>query len=514
MLALRAPLLAGTALAASLALAACQPGEDAAPQTELTEAEAEAGLAAFNLAEPGRITWDARTFEDGVFTFQNVSIDVEDTGAPLEIETLAIAAPRVEEEVARFDRLEIDGASVSEPTGGGVNTISIAQILVDQPGPDLSRLIADALHFRLEDRDPAPEDSLQGWTFTRLAMTGLNAELDEPGDGEASFALESLEADSFDGDTLQRAAMTGFVFDGVDPETGEITGRLDELSAEGLGADFLRTIAASGRDADVMPPLTFDPSNTYERFTMAGLDVNVAGAIVSMPLMEGEVTERGGAIRQTASMEEMTLEADASGELGAQLAHGLSQLGYEALTFRYAADSVYDPETDRARTEGENFFLIENAMRLSLDQDLSGVQAYMDDYMAAVRAGALEDGELPPDVFAPLTIHSIALTLEDLSLLERALDAAAEAQGSTPAQLRLQAGALIALGLAAAPSQLPRPFVTALGEAVNSFIQNGGSITVAMDPAEPVSVGEIMAQGAKVDVERLGLAVTAEPPQD
>ena len=108
----------------------------------------------------------------------------------------------------------------------------------------------------------------------------------------------------------------------------------------------------------------------------------------------------------------------------------------------------------------------------------------------------------------------MTLTIEDLSLLERALEAAAEAQGSSPAQLRLQAGAIVAMGLAMAPAEIPRPFVTALGGAVNSFIQNGGSITVAMDPSEPVSVGEIMESGSKLDTDRLGLTVTAEPPQE
>ena len=199
--------------------------------------------------------------------------------------------------------------------------------------------------------------------------------------------------------------------------------------------------------------------------------------------------------------------------MGARLADGLQRLGYESLDFSMAAESVFDPSEDRVRTDGDNYFEMRDGFRLTFEQDFGGITEYTERYLAAMAEGDLDEGELPSEVFEPLVIHNFSLRLEDRSLLDRALQAGAEAQGSTPEELRMQAAAMVGMGLMAASAEAPQALVASLGQALTGFINQGGTLLVSVSPDEPVSVGEIMADPAAMDAERLGLTVTNEPAE-
>ena len=86
--------------------------------------------------------------------------------------------------------------------------------------------------------------------------------------------------------------------------------------------------------------------------------------------------------------------------------------------------------------------------------------------------------------------------------------------GMTKEELRMQSAAMIGMGLMAAPAEVPRPLLAELSAALTSFVNQGGSLTLAMEPAEPVSLGGVVreAQAGTINAEALGLSVTAEAP--
>ncbi|PWE18231.1 hypothetical protein DDZ18_01070 [Marinicauda salina] len=511
--------------ALAIALAAC--GEDSADEdrgdraaaTQVSAAEAEAGLAAMGLAEPGRASWDERSFADGTYTFSGFTFETEEADAPLTVETLVLSAPRVEDEMVMFDRLELENAGMTDSDG----EVSLEHFVIDRPGEFLARQVADFFTGAENETDAEglTDEQLAGYRFAEVSMTGLTVVAPE---GEnARMELAGLAFDGFDGETLARFDMGGFRFEADDEETGPVTVTLDEVVLEGLSSAYVRTIAESARgqiadgakaDApNVNLANPFNPADVYDMFAVRGLDVDAGGVIIAMPEFSGEVNERRGAVRSTAAMPSMTLSANPDLPMGARLADGLQRLGYESLDFSMAAESVYDPSDDRVRTEGDNYFEMRDGFRLSFEQDFGGVTEYTERYLAAMAEGDLDAGELPPEVFEPLLVHSFSMRLEDRSLLDRALEAGAEAQGVTPEELRMQAAAMVGMGLMAASAEAPQALVASLGQALTGFINQGGALLVSVAPDEPVSVGEIMADPNAMDAERLGLTVTNEPAE-
>ncbi|MEO1038777.1 MAG: hypothetical protein AAFX09_04470 [Pseudomonadota bacterium] len=491
----------------ALGLAACEPSTGGAPApTNVTEAQAGSALAAMNLAEPGRISWADRSFADGAFTFTDLTFTDADLDAPITAQSLVLSAPRLEEDGVRFDRLEILGLGLQQPDEV---ELALARIIVDRPGPALSQWIADGFNARDPEIDFAREDFAR-WAFADLGLEGLQLAVQETDSGPASISLERFGGRGFDGSRLDEMAMEQFSLSASDAETGDVRAELESFSFEGVSASFMRLMMASGGGEALSMPM--NPAEMFDAFAMRGLDMNIGGALVEMPAMTASAQTRGDEVRQTSAMERLTLSADPSGPLGMQLQGGLALLGYEQINMSMVGESVYDLGEDRARTVGENYVLIEDALRIDVGQDMSGVQAYLDRYMAAIAAGEFQDGAPPMEIFEPLVIHGISVRIEDLSLLDRALSAAALMQGTTPETLRLQVSGMIGLGLAAAPAEIPRPLVASLGQALSQFIQNGGSIEIELAPSAPVSVGELV--NNQVDAQALGITVTSEAPAE
>ena len=173
---------------------------------------------------------------------------------------------------------------------------------------------------------------------------------------------------------------------------------------------------------------------------------------------------------------------------------------------------VYDEAADRMYSTGENYLEIRDGLRLEFESDMSGYSAYLEQM---AQNGVLADE--PEDQFAamgPLVINALSVRLEDLSLLDRALEAGASSQGVDKEQMRMQAGLLVGMGMMSAPPEIPRPLLSEFSTALTNFINQGGSMTITMSPEEPISVGELamQADAGTVDLDALGLSVEAEAP--
>lgn len=506
------------ASSAALLLAAC--GEDAADTgaassaaTEVSAGDVEAALARLNLAEEGVFTWDERRIDGSTATFTNLSGGDEKTAAGV-IGELVITAPRLDGDVVMFDRVSLADASM--PTDEG--TVTMERFTLSNPGAELARAISIAL-LDLED-EPAlvSEETIAGYSFSEITLEGLRGEVEAEGE-PAEFTIERFSVNGFDGDNLSRGVLTGLNVATVSADTGPVRVSLDEMSVEALsGALILSSIRAAQTGEGAAAP-SFGPVNAvdiYENFVMRGLDIDAGGLTVTMPELTAEITEAANGLRQISAMPSLRVAAG-QGPIGGQLAGALALLGYEELNLSMRGESIYDTQADRVRTEGENFFELQDGLRIEIDQDVSGIQAYSTAYLEAVAAGDMENGQLPSEVLAPLTLHAMSMRIEDLSLLERGLNAAAAAQGLDAETLRLQAAGLVTLGLASAPAQLPPELTAQLGEAITGFIQNGGVLEVTMAPAEPVSVGALMERAeanGQLDLSSLGLSIRNEPPAE
>lgn len=495
------------AFAAVIGLAACSPDTPNAESSTPVSAEAASdALAAFGLAEQGRVTWQSRSQEGARFTFEGVSID--DAEGALSAARLVLAEPALSDEGPVFARFELTDAEVTE-ADGDLNA-SFDRLLIVDAGPEVAEAVAAALQGRetfFDAADPAA-GRFGEMRIEALSIIGSN-ETGQP----LALSLASASASGHDGETLEQVRLEALRFDTTDDQGSPVFVSLDRLAADGLASQL-----AGLADVQAAPsaPLAgaLTPNSQYESFAVTGLEVRAAGVRVDMPGLSGAVEEAGDRLISRTVMERLSLSADAdAGPQGAQFAQALDQLGYDALEFSLENAVVYDLDADRVQTIDENFLRLEDGFTLRFEQVASGAAAYAEAYAAWLESEGAQAGQTPPaEVFEPLMIERMVVSLEDQSLLDRSLGVLAEMQGVSPEQLRLQAGAYVALGAAFVGDMAPPQLMRELQGALTGFIGQGGTLTVTLAPDEPVSMSEIMGEGVTPDTSALGLSVRHEEP--
>lgn len=503
-----------TILAAGLMLAACNPGDEAgsngasrASAPVSAEAASDA-LAAFGLAEQGRARWESRDQDGSTFTF--TGFEIADPEGGLSAAQLILAGPEITGEGPVFDRFELTDGRVVETESDLQATFE--RILIVDAGPEIAEAVAAALQGReafFDAADPAAgrfgEMRVEAVEITGTSETGQPLEL----------TLASARALGHDGETIDEVAIQGLGFSTTDEAGAPVSVSLGALTVEGLASAFAGLAELQAGQAPSAPLVgSLSPDSQYDRFSVSDLAMQISGFRISMPSMEGAIEEeRAGRIVSRTAMERLTMSADPAGA-SAQVAGVLDQLGYEALVFSFENAVRYDTEADRVETIEENYLRLEDGFTLRLEQSVQGLREYGERYAAwLAEAGAVEgEATLPVEVLEPLMIERVALILEDESLLDRGLTMAASMQGTTPEQLRVQAGAYVALLGAFAGGAVPPQLLSELQVALTAFVGQGGVLTVEMAPSEPVSVGVLVEQRAAADLSALGLSVSHEAP--
>lgn len=524
------------ALSAILLLTACSGGEDAtsssatgevSASTQISEEQGLAGLASLNLSEPGDLTWDNRTFAEGVFTFSGLVFSPEgaDEGEELNIAELNVAAPRVDDAGnVLIDQIEAIGFSLDE--NGSV--MSLDRIIVDQPGPGLSALIADMLNDQVEEGFSYESEDPSDFYFNAMSLTGLSfVDVEE----DMEFGLGEVSFNQYDENGIASVVMAGLRLNGTE-DGNPVSIQLTEMRMDGLGntlTDFYDDIFRNMDNPDnINFPSFADPAQLMDSAVIRGLVVNAGGMNIDMPEMTMSVEEQGNNAVATSAMPRLAVSYG-EGEVGAQVAQGFEMLGYEEMVFSFESNAVYEDGGDRIRTTGDNYFQLEDGVRIDFSQDISGYSDYMEAYMAAMSEmmgdaasgdmDAVENMNNPLNeqlmaAYGELDINSFSMSIVDQSLLERALGAAGQAQGMDAEQMRVQAAGMVGMLGMMAPPEIPPALMTQLTGSLSGFIQNGGSVTFAMDPDSPVSMATLIEAGesGEFDLEALGITISHEAP--
>ncbi|WP_300544256.1 hypothetical protein [Maricaulis sp.] len=492
-------------------------------------AAAEAAIERMGFARDGdsvsyaRADWSRGRYILSDVVIRDLDVKGEDTDIDgpeeMRVERLIFDAPRLDTAGdVMFDGVALEGVSASDADGEGM--MRIARISVDEPNAAFVRDLVRV--FSGEDGDFDPDWS--DYRFASAGFEGFSVTGEDEG-GPFDIAIEQFVMQDYSDIELGRIALMGLRVDGSS-QSGPVTVRLDEFSLTGFqsGAysDLMDTIAAGGDENAVMSAYygSLTPQvDVFDRFAMRGFLADAEGVHLALDNMTARIEQSGSRYITQMSLDSMRLIPDAAKESGAQLAMGLGMLGYEQLEVRMQSHGIYDEATGRAWTEGENFIELTDGLRIEMNQDVGGYNEYFEalpEFAASMEAGAGEEAQADAalKLMAPIVLHNISLRLVDMSLLDRALDAGAAAQGVTREELRIQTGAMAAMGLMAAPPEVPRPMLAQLSTALTEFINRGGSLTIDMSPPEPISVGTIVEQveAGTFDYNALGLSFTAEGP--
>lgn len=476
-----------------------------------------AALEALGLAGDPTISWDAldvegdrfritgyqETSELGVFTAETVTIDnLRMTPGGVLFDTYDMRNTTFDgtktHEVVSLDRALIRGPSrslIEAMARGGLSSDADADMFVFE----LGELTAE--HWELEGlRIVAPGDPQAGlpeMSFEVERLVASNPDLDEYADlGLSDFRLLIGTADGFP--------------------------PVDVRLARADGAGILITSFFNGFGTEAFDP-ALALTKTMDRFELSGLEVTAGGLQIAMPSFSGTMEElSGGALRTAMAMPALSIDFDpAADEMSAEAAASLAMLGYERLDLSFDGAYVYDPAEDRMYTDGPNLMTLVDGGTLGVRYDVTGFSAYMTavselqaEIIAAGEAGdelAVED-DFMVDVFSALALNSLSYSIEDAGLLERSLNLFANQSGVDPATARAQAVGMVTLFSMGVGEVMTPALAAQMSEAVTGFIQNGGTLSVAIEPASPIRFSDMLNAEIGFDAEAAGWSFTHEAP--
>ncbi|MEM1087455.1 MAG: hypothetical protein AAGH90_06980 [Pseudomonadota bacterium] len=480
-------------------------------------AKAADALAAMALSQTGT----------GVLSFADSSVEGDDatftgltiTGADeIKIASLKFEGLDMEGDAATFGKMTFADVEIAPP--GDEGTVSIGDISLINPSPELSGWLAATLSGQ-----QVPFPSVDNIEFGSASIGGLKGQFDDT-DAAGTFGLSSFEIRDMADLKAARFMLEGLTFD-VDETTDDIkaTAKLDEISMTNVDAKYLKAIEENIGDEEAMVGAIMamayeDPMEPgYDSFSMKGLDMDFAGAKVSMKNLT-TLVERNAAgqpVKYVTPKYTLKIDADASGgEGGAQLLQGLSVLGYEGLVINGEGASDYDPDSDTMSfAASKNYLELEDGARFAFGGKFAGFAEYSRlageafDF-EALTEGAEPDPDAMTEAFSALTIFDFTMEIKDDGLVDRGFNAAATVNGQDPAALRNQ----ISMGLGMAPmmaqgSGVDMALVTELTGALSKFISDPGTLTITMKPDTPLNLGAAMANPDPASFTKDSLGITA-----
>jgi hypothetical protein len=449
-------------------------------------------------------------------------MDVEMDFDEVLIDRLIFDALRIEQDRIVLDGFALEGVFAADPSGEG--SMRIAHFGVVQP----NEVFIDDLVRAFSGEDRPEQVDWDDYRFESFDVEGVNI-AGEDENGLTTIGIEQFTMQNYSDIELGQVALRGLTISAMDESGAPGMIRVGELSMTGFKteayADLMETIAGGGDQNAIMTAYyrsAFTPQlDLFDRFAMRDILFDMEGVRFALDNMTGQISQAGSRYVSAMELDSARLVPDAALSGGAQLATALGMLGYEDLEFSMAMNSVYDETTGRVQTVGDNYIEMRDGLRIEFVQDFGGY----DEYFARlpVLAESMPDNMADEDaqnalvrqLLAPIVLNNMTVRLIDMSLLDRALDAGAAAQGITKEELRVQAGAMVGMGLMAAPPEVPRPLLAQLSAALTNFVNQGGSLVIEAAPPEPLSVGTMMesVEAGAFDYSALGLTFTAEAPE-
>jgi len=534
--------LMGAAMAALLTGLAPAGSVQAQHMSRLDRSAADQAMAAIGLdrSDDTRISFERSDFRAGIYTFTNVTFhgtpdpdemeavkgEVGDDGEAGDPEFREVHAARMRLDSPRLDAdgnlllhgFELEGLSAS----GAQSSFVIRQVLLERPNPAMSADLGRML------RGDEVEESDSRWDRYRFGLLAMDDLMVTGREADAAFQLhlDRLALRDYTTDTLGRFEFLGLALEGA-TEEGPVAASLAEFSVDGLKTSSysgLMEALATGADEAGLSAAYYaadpeDQMDLFDRARIRGVDLEAPGVLLSLDELVMTMDRRQDGLRSHAHMGSLRLVPEPSSEAGAQLATAIGLLGYDELEMSLESNSVYDPRAGRAYTTGENYIQLHDGLRLEMAQDIGGYHQYLANIRGmSDRLAQTEDPDqsaaLMLEALGPLSVNRIALRLQDLSLLDRAVRAGAAAQGITPEELRAQSGLMIAAGMMVAPPEMPQALVTEAATALTAFVSEGGTLMIEMAPPEALTIAELMAQleSKMFDFASLGLRISATPP--
>ena len=445
------------------------------PKRITDDVEAKKALAALGLTESNSngLSWDSQKGSGGNYIFTNMKSASSD--GMITIAKAEIFGVHMNGEDATFDRADFGNVSL---TGEDVK-LNVDSMSLSRPTAATAKALINSLEDLTKDTDLDFGDNAD-FGFGALSMKSVNITA-----AELTGTIDQLVWGK--DDTTGRADVKVGNVDLTLPLEGSDVASLMTLksfSARGINTDDISkgfTAGANGNASSLSSMLAgFNVyKKPYDSVKLEGFKYDSAAVNVDMPKIEAETNVKGDITTVTQLLSPMTIQVNdgAKGSAG-QAYDMLQQLGFDKMTFKSSQTTVLDKGKDTMEVK-DGIFDMAEGFRLNYTYGTSGLKALADtqrDQTAQLN-----------NVLENMKINGMTLSLEDKSIVERGLKLAGQLRGASPDRVKQEMRAALAFAPLAARNSLEKEIIGELGGAFMDFIDDGGTLTIQLDPAAPIA---------------------------
>ena len=467
-------------------------------------------LAALNLdtSGSGMAAFGSSDVDGDGATFSDVVIGDPESSDAVKIGKVELDGLDMTANGAVFSKLSFSDVEVAD----GDEVAKLDSFTIVNPSPELAAFLTTAF----SGEDPGEMPSIDKLSFDAVSFGDFTFSGGDDDDGGV-FKIGNVDLQGMGNGVLEAAVLSGLTFNGMD-NGDKLEGGVKEIALYGADYAFLEDIQALGDNPNedevmalVMSSMSDATNPPYDGMVAKDINFDGSGINFDLPLLD-VIVQRDDQDRMTAAVMKpftMKLSADADGgQGGAELAEGLSMLGYKDITLKAEGVTNYDPDADLVTyPSGSNYIELVDGAKISYSGKLGGFAEYS-------RLAANMQTEFGPDpdvltkALGQLTLHNFSLEIDDASLVDRMFTLAASQSGEDPQQLRNQTVMMMGLApMMAAQSGVDTELLTAAIGPVTEFIKEPGTLTFTLNPSSPLNIGEIE-DPALLNIETLGFSAS------
>ena len=239
----------------------------------------------------------------------------------------------------------------------------------------------------------------------------------------------------------------------------------------------------------------FNPlAKMYNTLKMEDLNFDSNYVEVTSKGFEGKSTEKGGVITQKSVGEPFIIHLkEAPNDPQARQAYDMvKELGFDELSFQSSQTMIMDSNKDTIAVK-DGLFSMKDGFKMSYNYGATGLKA-MTDTMQAAHSEGPASSEGKADIEAAvenMKLNGFQLRLEDQSIVDRGIKLAGKLRGAEPNQVKNELKVALSLAPLMAGGGLEGEMIGEMACAFGDFVQDGGTLSIVMNPKEPISMTEL-----------------------
>jgi len=466
------------------------------PKRSVSESEAKEALGQLSLLDSSNdnLSWSKSSGKAGNYTYSDLAAKSDD--GTLSIDRAELFGVHMEGETASFDKAEFSGIKIYNEEDDV--TVTFAVMTMARPTPAMAKSIINSLSD-IKDVDD------------------LNLDIDDEDMGFGAISVSNMKVSSAELNGGVKAVMwgedeetgladilidnVGLDFESKQGETGKL--ELGEFSATGLRTSLLK---GAGMNSGMVGKFGSMGKN-FDQVKLENLNFDSSVVAINTKGFAGKAREKGGVttITQASQPFTITLKDAPKSPQGAQAFAMVKELGFDELVFQSSQTQILDSNTDTV-TVKDGIVTMKDGFNLDYNYSASGLS----DFQAAIQDPNNTTGL--QTAMSAMTLNGVQIRLEDKSIVERGLKLAAQLQGVSSDTIKKQIKVISAgASLLGGAGGIETALMGELGTAFSEFIEDGGTLSIVVDPLQPIPVNELAdLKRSNLSINQLGFAARVE----